>query len=319
MLLTREKQTARGGTELQLAAWRRHIAPELQAQVHLSVSAVPGPQRPLKPHIFWAHQAADQPSVQNLADPLVQQGIDAFVFVSEWQRAQYIAWFGMPLARSYVIRNAIEPIAPHEKPRSPLRLIYTATPFRGLDVLLATWSRLLETAPAAVPDVELHIYSGMSLYGRPAEDARYESLYRQARALPRVEYHGVVSNEAVREALTQSHIFAYPCTWAETSCLALIEALSSGCLAVVPDLAALPETAGGYAQLYPYQPDAAAHVTRFATELQQAIERLRGGGAPPAQLAAQVDHFAQAYSWNTRRAEWERLLERIIAIYERKI
>ena len=305
--------TAQGGTELQLAAWRRQVPPALQAQVHLSVSAVPGPQRPLKPHVFWAHQAADQPSVQNLADPMVQRGIDAWVFVSEWQRTQYVERWQVPRARTYVVRNAIEPIPVHTKPAGPLRLIYTATPFRGLDVLLDAFAGLPERT-----EVELHIYSGMALYGRPREDARYAALYAQAQALPNVHYHGVVPNAEVRAALQQSHIFAYPCTWEETSCVALIEALSAGCRAVVPELAALPETASGYGQVYPYTSDREAHVGRFRAELGQAI---RGYHQPAVQqaLSAQVAHFAAVYSWERRRGDWTEVLENIITTYGRDI
>lgn len=305
--------TAQGGTELQLAAWRRQVPPALQAQVHLSVSAVAGPQRPLKPHVFWAHQAADQPSVQNLADPLVQRGIDAWVFVSQWQREQYIKYLLVPREHTYVIHNAIEPIPVHIKPVGPLKLIYTATPFRGLDVLLDAFADLPERT-----EVELHIYSGMALYGRPAEDARYAALYAQAQALPNVHYHGVVPNTEVRAALQQSHIFAYPCTWEETSCMALIEALSAGCVAVVPELAALPETACGYGHLYPYLADRAAHVGRFRAELGQAIREYHQP-AVQRSLTAQVAHFATAYSWEQRQGEWTEVLENIIATYSRAI
>lgn len=307
--------TPRGGTELQLAAWRAQVPAELQAQVHLTVSALPAPARPLKPHIFWAHQAADQPSVQNLADPLVQRGIDAFVFVSEWQRNEYITKLNVPPERSYVVRNAIEPIPAHRKPNaSPLRLIYTSTPFRGLDVLLEAFVQLAGAARV----IELHIYSGMTLYGRPADDVRYHALYERARQLPGVYYHGVVRNSEVRQALTESHIFAYPCTWEETSCVALIEALAAGCVAVVPDLAALPETACGYARLYSYTADTSVHVARFKQALESAINTYYHPETVT-KLAAQVTHCNTAYSWQTRVGEWEQVLTTIIQRYGRTV
>ncbi len=305
--------TPKGGTELQLAHWHEYVPKHLQQQVHLSVSAVSGPRRPLKPHIFWAHQAHDQPSVQNLRDPLVQQGIDAFVFVSEWQRREYVRHLCVPVERTYVIRNAIEPVVPHEKPEGKLNLIYTSTPFRGLDVLLEAFASLPERN-----EVELHIYSGMALYGRASEDVRFRALYERAQSMSSVYYHGVVPNSEIRKALTESHIFTYPCTWEETSCIALIEALSTGCTAVVPDLAALPETACGYAQLYEYAPDRVVHVERFREELRRAILLYR---APDTQvrLQEQVTHFAQVYSWQTRAKEWEIFLLDIIKQYGRAI
>jgi glycosyltransferase involved in cell wall biosynthesis len=307
------ERAPQGGTELQLALWQTYVPKELQERVYLSVSAISGPKRPLKPHIFWAHQAHDQPSVQNLCDPLVQQGIDAFVFVSEWQKEHYIRHLQVPSARAHMLRNAIVPIAAHQKPGGPLRLIYTATPFRGLDILLEAFADLPERAA-----VELHIYSGMALYGRASEDARFAALYERARRMPNVFYHGVVPNREIRQALTQSHIFAYPCTWEETSCMALIEALAAGCVAVVPRLAALPETGSGYAQFYEYTPDHAAHVARFRSELSRAIQQYRATERQ-AQLAKQVVYIAHAYSWQTRVKEWEEFLTGIIKQYGRSI
>ncbi len=222
--------------------------------------------RHLKPHIFWAHQSYDQPSIQNLRHPEVVDAIDAFVFVSEWQRAQYLLRFPIPPAKTLVIRNAIEPIEPHTKERGPIKLIYTSTPFRGFDVLLDAFALLGRS------DVELHIYSGMGLYGRAWEDAKFAHLYRRAQGMKGVFYHGAVPNEAVREALKHAHIFAYPSTWEETSCLALIEAMSAGCRAVVPVLGALPETASGFAQLYRYTPDKKEHAAKFAHEIGTAAD-----------------------------------------------
>jgi hypothetical protein len=97
-----------GGTELMLAGLIKHLPEELRAKVHISVSTVAGAARHLKPHIFWAHQSFDQPSVQNLHDPLVQASIDVFVFVSEWQQATYQKHFGIAFDKCRVIRNAIE-------------------------------------------------------------------------------------------------------------------------------------------------------------------------------------------------------------------
>jgi len=301
-----------GGTELLFAGLRKHVPTALLSKVHISVSAVDSPIRHLKPHIFWAHQSYDQPSVQNLRDPLVQASIDCFVFVSEWQKGKYIEHFGIPEEKCVVIRNAILPIPVHAKPAGKIRLIYTSTPFRGLDVLLDAFTQLQNE------NVELYIYSGMALYGRPLEDARFAALYQQAKSMPNVTYHGVVSNDEIREALQSAHIFAYPSTWEETSCVALIEALSAGCLAVAPTLGALSETGNDFAQLYPYEPDKKAHAQSFATELKEAIERLR---TPKTQthLGAQVMYYNQNYSWQTRKKEWEALLTQLIHTHGIKI
>jgi glycosyltransferase involved in cell wall biosynthesis len=268
------------------------------------MATVDMPVRRLKPHILWEQQSYDQPSVQSLRDPEVAQALSALVFVSEWQRAKFLVHFPIPPSKAVVIRNAVEPIPLREKSRGPLRLVYASTPFRGLDVLLDSFAQLGRR------DAELHIYSGMGLYARPWEDKAFEHLYARARQMPGVVYHGVVPNHEVRAALAEAHILAYPCTWEETSCVALIEAMSAACRAVVPALGALPETAAGFARLYPAIADRRAHAERFARELGAAMDDF---WTPESQerLAAQKRFFDAHYSWDARLGEWEALLRRL--------
>lgn len=295
---------ARGGTEILYDELMQRLPPAYIEGVQLVVSALSSKDRleSDRPTIFWAHQSYDQPSVQNLRDVHVQDLIDVFVFVSEWQKAQYVQHLGIPPERSVVIRNAIRPILPHTKPQEgKFTLIYTSTPFRGLDVLLDAFAQLHRD------DVELHIYSGMQLYGRAQEDVRFAALYERARQLPNVYYHGVVSNDEVRQALMQAHIFAYPSTWEETSCLAAIEAMAAGCVAVMPRLGALPETGGAYARLYDYVPDKSVHAQRFVHELNSVIDAYKR-----MDMAQQIAHYNHAYSWDVRIREWIDLYERLI-------
>lgn len=291
----------RGGTELMHELLKRYVDPQLLDRVYLSVSAITNHPTKDKPNIFWAHQSYDQPSVQNLQSAVIRDGVDLFVFVSEWQRTEYVRQFKIDSAKTTIIRNAIEPLTPLPKPVGRLQVVYTATPFRGLDVLLTAVERLGRT------DFDLHIYSGMSLYGRPHEDRQYQPLYERAAALTNVHYHGVVDNKAVRDKLVQSHIFAYPATWEETSCVALIEALSAGCYALFPSLAALPETASGFGRSYPFIPHKVEHAERFASLLDQTLDTYWLQSVQQ-QLASQTAFMRKHYTWPARAREWEKLL-----------
>ncbi len=166
--------------------------------------------------VFWSQHAHDQPAVQPLRDPAERGAYDAFVLVSEWQRAQYREAFGIDAGRSVVLRNGIGPAfvdlfprvdAPSPpaplpggargeeeaitaaKSRPPV-LAYTSTPYRGLDRLLEAFPRIRE----AVPGATLEVYSSWQIYGVPAaeDEARFGELYRRCRSMEGVEYIGPV-------------------------------------------------------------------------------------------------------------------------------
>ena len=72
------------------------------------------------------------------------------MFVSNWQAQAFISQFGIPWSRCPVILNAIESIlvsrdrfAPVPA-GTPVRLVYTPVPNRGLAVLHAVFSKICE-------------------------------------------------------------------------------------------------------------------------------------------------------------------------------
>src|SRR4029078_11664017 len=69
-----------------------------------------------------------------------------------------------------------------------LRLAYTSTPFRGLDVLLACFPAHYRRHP----NCRLDVFSSMSVYGEPDGQDAYQSLYAQCKKTPGVNYRGSV-------------------------------------------------------------------------------------------------------------------------------
>ena len=92
-------------------------------------------------------------------------------------------------------------------------------------------------------NVHLDVFSSFNAYGWAERDEPYQELFDKIEAHPQMTYHGFKPNNIVRNALQKAHIFAYPSIWMETSCIALMEAMSAGLMCVHPNLAALPETA----------------------------------------------------------------------------
>ena len=255
--------------------------------VHLLVSAC-GPLHPQKPNVLWQHLNTDENAVQGLKDKNYVAALDKIVFVSDWQKEKFIREFSLPAHKCVTIRNAIDPVLKHTKP-AKIRLIYTSTPWRGLNKLILAYQKLDR-------DVELVVYSGTSIYGkgfRESAGGNFDHLYAELKALgaTHIEY---ASNEEVKKALTEAHILAYPNTWEETSCLSAIEALAAGCKVVTTRNGALPETCGDWADY--------TDIDGFVVALRHAIDNY-------VYDEKQVDYYNTAYSWETRVKEWQALFQ----------
>jgi glycosyltransferase involved in cell wall biosynthesis len=256
-----------------------------------------------KTTIYWNHLSYDQEAVQWLSDPANVEKIDHFVFVSYWQAEKYRQLFGIPGYKTTVIQNACRPVSARlEGPRKLVKLCYTSTPFRGLDVLLEAWNRLNPE------DCELHVFSSCQIYGKDfaeSEEPKYTDLYNRCLNTKGIVYRGSITNEELRKELPSFDILAYPCTFEETSCIAVIEALSAGLRVVTSSLGALPETTEGWAKLYPYLMDGSKHADVFASLLKKEIEQVRKGLF----LEEQVKTYAPRWSWDNRINQWTNYLD----------
>jgi len=243
-------------------------------------------------NIFWIHSHPLEPSLKNLLDKEFFIHFKAFVFVSNWQYEVFCKGYGIPTEKCYVIKNAIKPFEVHEKPKTEkIKLIYHSNPFKGLDVLLEA----LKLIPD--PNIELNVYSNLDFryqYFKYCEDL--------AKKDPRVILHGGKPNSVVREALKESHIFAYPVTTLEPSSICTMEALAAGCSVLTSNIAGMPETCMGLAKHYgAVYNNKEAHVVRFADELHKTIQEYRSGKFDS---TLQVQIANKQFSWETRLNDW---------------
>jgi glycosyltransferase involved in cell wall biosynthesis len=271
------------------------------------------------PLVFWSQHAHDQPAVQALRDPAERQAYDHFVLVSDWQRQQYFQHFALDPERTVVLRNAIGPgftglypdkVAILRQKTMPPVLAYTSTPFRGLDVLLDAFPSIRR----AVPGVTLKVFSSMQVYQMAAAEdlARYGALYQRCRTIDGVEYAGSLPQPELAHCLRTASVLAYPNTFAETSCIAVLEALAAGCLVITSDLGALAETAAGFARLIPSIENLAEYRSRFVEEVVQALRSLvQEPSETEDQMRRQVDYLNQMATWPIRAQEWLQLFRRV--------
>jgi len=253
-----ETSTAMGGTELLAHRLVDNVDPSLLEDVEIHISRATEKDE-AKKQLLWVHDLAEDPAVEHLKGNGHEEN-DKIIFVSHWQQQMYNKYLGVPMSKGVVIQNAITPIEAHDKPNDgKIRLIYTSTPHRGLNILYSVFKELAKTHD----DIELDVYSSFKLYGWEQRDEPFKELFKALEEHPRINYHGAVSNDEVREALKKADIFAYPSTWQETSCLSLIEAMSASCLCLHSSLAALPETSMLGTYMYEYSEVPNEHATKF--------------------------------------------------------
>ena len=255
--------------------------------------------------IFWNQLSHDQEAIQWMNNPELLNKINHFVFVSNWQSENYRKIFGIAGYKTSIMKNACIGVPDVEKKKLlPIKICYTSTPYRGLDVLLDAW-KYLEHLPC-----ELHIFSSTKIYGTEfanQEEEKYQYLYDKCSTLKNVVYRGSIDNEQLRAELPLFDIMAYPSTFEETSCISVIEALSAGLRVVCSNIGALPETTEGWAKLYPFYEKKERHAYEFSKILNTEIEHYIRGHSD-IELINQKLLYKNKWSWDYRIHQWKEML-----------
>lgn len=294
---------AMGGTELMKYGLKDRIPEELFNKFQIFVSRVEEELDETKIRLYWLHDLPGDPASDHLKNGGWQR-FHKLIFVSNWQMQAYMMHYQIPWSHCVVIQNAIEPVEDHVKPKDTIRLAYWSTPHRGLNILVPVFDKLCEK----YDNIELDVYSSFKLYGWEERDKEFEDLFAACKSHPKINYHGTVPNEVLRENLKNTHIFAYPSTWPETSCMCLMEAMSAGLMCVHPNFAGLPETAANWTNMYQFHEDANQHATLFYDVLDTTIQSLDNEGVQST-LASQKAYVNIFYSWKLRQYQWNQLLE----------
>ncbi|WP_161712545.1 glycosyltransferase family 4 protein [Allorhizobium undicola] len=290
------------------------VAAGSRIKMHLKLTA---------PMVLWCHMAIDQPTVQLLDRPEEQAAWDGYVMVSEWQSRLYRERFKLEPAAVHVIGNAISP-AFAAKPLAPAwfetgappTLLYSSTPYRGLDRLLMSFPAIR----ARVPQARLKIFAGMALYGADPVTDRYRYLYDLTRALEGADYIGPVGQAELSEAYGAAAALAYPSSFPETSCITVMEAMASGADVLTTDMGALKETLAGFGRMIAPEITLGKLVqtpTDIMDYVDMVVDALAQAQANPAAAAAERQKRAgfarEHYSWDARARQWIALAEGLAA------
>lgn len=307
-------QTAMGGTELVTRGLYKHADRKTLERVNI----IPSRVRMIsaeKPNILVLHDLAEDPEVQHLKDANHRKLFN-LVCVSEWQKTEYNAKLGIPLAEMTVIRNSIEEFNPDDYldkryDSGPIRLIYHTTPHRGLEILIPVFEHLWDKMGYA-GKIHLDLCSSFNVYGWGERDKPYQNLFDRADKHPGITNHGALPNAKVRELLKDAHIFAYPSIWKETSCIAAIEAMASATAVVAPNYAALAETCRDSPFIYRHSAVLSEHANIFARSLADVIGEMRNlrlGEERALQLKNLARRTNNLYGWKKQSQVWNEFLD----------
>ncbi len=299
---------AKGGTEMMRDKLRERVDNSMIDEFNWFHSRIVGsvPENSL----LWLHDMWDDPAVQHLKEVESRKRFDKLIFVSNWQQWCYVMGLGIPYQEGIVMQNAIDPIESGKKDqKGPVRLIYHTTPHRGLDILTPVFRKLTELTK---DDIELHldVFSSFQIYGPKygERDADFETIFDDLKSQDNVTYHGYQPNDVVRDALKEAHIYAYPNTWPETSCISALEAMSAGCAVICPNFAALPETTGNWSSMYPFHENKEWHANMFLNVLMGVVKNIHDEN-----LQNKIDHAKMwvdnFYNWDLRAAQWTGMLK----------
>jgi glycosyltransferase involved in cell wall biosynthesis len=133
------------------------------------------------------------------------------------------------------------------------------------------------------------------------EKDEYEYIYAELKRLPGITYVGSLPQRELAHQLATVETFAYPNIFAETSCIAVMEAMAAGLHVVTSDLGALPETTAGFADLIPILGRTKEeYVHDFIEAILRPISKEN--------IRQQIQFVLQHYTWKQKVKEWEKLL-----------
>lgn len=298
-----------GGTELLCRRLEASLPKELLDEVQIVPSRLQGELDPTKIRILYLHDLPHDPESVKILKDGGWRNFHRIVCVSNWQMQLYMQQFQIPWSHVIVIPNSIVPIVrdgnvfSDDNRGDTVRFVYHTTPHRGLDILYPVFDKLCETHK----NIHLDVYSSFKAYGWDASDAPFKELFAKIEAHPAMTYHGFKPNDEVRAALSTADVFAYPSTWPETSCLALMEAMSAGLLCVHPNFGGLYETSAHWTMMYQFHEDKSKHAAILHGMLNDALnadkDNLR------LMLQNQKAYADMFYNWNTRQNQWADLIE----------
>lgn len=265
-----------------------------------------------KIRVYWLHDLPEDPETNHLRDVNSRNRFHKLVFCGNWQYSRYQMVCGVPYdQKSTVIDTPIDPIQAVQKEFDTIRLVYTSTPQRGLELLVPVFEALANK----YKNIHLDVFSSFKIYGWEDADKRFDPLYDRIKNHPQMTYHGYAPNEVVKEHLKKAHIHAYPSIWLECNSRSIIEAMSAGLLCVHPNFGGLVDTSGGMNFMYQGDSNPNTHANIFYACLEDAIAKVQKEEVQNYLKLVKV-YADSRYSWTKIAGQWVDMLTGLKEFYK---
>lgn len=282
-----------------------------------------------KKRIWWGHD--DFSNVWNYSDARKHLGIaflrfagslinilcDSLFVVSGWLGRICTDILGVKKERIYVTKNGV--YLPYFEgsisSRNPYRLVYTSVPARGLDILLDIFPEILKQVPQAA----LHIYCGFDLGVLKEKDkVLAKNIYEKTKQ-GRVYLEGTKKHSELAQELLRSGLFLYPshsvphaAFYAETSCIAALEAQAAGCPVITSNRGAMPESIrdGETGILINGDPHSREYKEKF---IKETVSLLKDPSRMKRMSESAKRFIRDNYTWELIAKEWTKKFEEMLS------
>ena len=201
---------------------------------------------PCRVRMFLTTDGFNEIATFGIGDKRYHDRVHALLGGSKWHISSLCNTSGFPQARAVALGHGIN-LSDFEgtERRGRKRLIFTAAPFKGLELTL----RLIKDLREKDREIEFHSFSAFNIYDTNTPfnsqiQDEYKKINEELEKIPGVFIHGNVLQKELAREYMKSAVLLYPCTWGETGARTAIESQAAGCPIVSSSLGALSEIVG---------------------------------------------------------------------------
>ena len=265
-------------------------------------------------NIIWCHVPSynmpDKISIY-LADTTIKKNTVAYIVQSEFQKQDLCDDFNLDENKVFVLNNAFVPIERIKKQkRKHIQFFIAAQFYRGIDMLVEAFENIKDNDISLI--VQGCICEECLASCCPECDIKWNYLPKKVNDKnldKRIKFVGWTEYDQYINNIKESDVMSYPCTFQETACIQVMEAMSAGLKIITSSLGALPDTTGGYAtimQNFPYEDEKILEkrneiIKFFTKEMKKSIKEIRKGRFDPTD---QIDYINNRFTWENTEKQW---------------